>query len=65
MATNATPNRSTPHQISIRLTDKQLATLQAACLKVATSYGTPSVSKFLLTEGLATAERMLAKGQKG
>lgn len=50
-------------QINVRLTTEERRVLERAVLALRTSYGAPSIGKFLLISGLAAAERLL-RGDK-
>lgn len=58
------PNRQATHQVLIRLTDQQRDLVEQACRKQATSYGIPSMSRFLLVEGLEAAKRITTPKSK-
>jgi len=52
------PNRTAVHQLNIRLTDEQFAKLTRACQVAGGTYP-PTVPRFVLTEALAAADRLL------
>ena len=59
MPAKTPPNRTAIHQVAIRLTDSQLELLQRACQRMSPTYP-PTVPRFVLTEALAAAEKVMA-----
>lgn len=57
-----TPNRTAAHQVNLRLTEAQFQLLTKACERMSPTYP-PTVPRFVLTEALAAAERVLAKAK--